>query len=184
MTGTPCVSSHSSVAGRSRMALAPAHTTATGVRTSSGRSAEMSVAEAAGRPSGPICRWTPPMPPVAKTRMPAQCAAIMVPATVVAPSRFWLTTAGKSRRLTFHTPSARARCSSSAWLSPTFTSPCSMAMVAGVAPPARTAASMRWASARLSGQGSPWLMTVDSSATSGRQANKASRTSGVRVGRG
>jgi len=30
-------------------------------------------------------RWTPPMPPVAKTRMPATWAQIMVAATVVAP---------------------------------------------------------------------------------------------------
>ena len=62
------------------MALAPAQTTATGVRASSSRSAEMSR----------VCstpRWTPPMPPVAKTRMPARRAQIMVAATVVEPCR-------------------------------------------------------------------------------------------------
>ena len=39
-----------------------------------------------GRPSGPPSapRWTPPIPPVAKTRIPAACAAIIVAETVVA----------------------------------------------------------------------------------------------------
>ena len=60
------------------MALAPAQTTATGVRASSCRSALMSKLVAA-----PRC--TPPMPPVANTRMPAIAAMIMVAATVVAP---------------------------------------------------------------------------------------------------
>src|SRR3954447_4496096 len=80
-TGTPLVSRYSSVAGTSRMAFGPAHTTAVGVRPSSSRSEEMSkVAE--GPPSAP--RWTPPIPPVAKTEIPAPCAAIIVAETVVA----------------------------------------------------------------------------------------------------
>ncbi len=61
MTATPLVSSVSSVPARSRMALAPADTTATGVRPSSVRSAETSRLSLAPR-------WTPPMPPVANTR--------------------------------------------------------------------------------------------------------------------
>mmetsp|Transcript_31589 Transcript_31589/g.73526 ORF Transcript_31589/g.73526 Transcript_31589/m.73526 type:complete len:204 (+) Transcript_31589:1503-2114(+) len=42
-TGTPCVSSTSSVRPMSRIDLTPAHTTATGVRPSSTRSAETSI---------------------------------------------------------------------------------------------------------------------------------------------
>ena len=75
-TGTPRVSSTSRVRGTSRIDLGPAHTTATGVRASSSRSAEMSIDSCPPR-------WTPPMPPVAKTPMPASCAAIMVADTVV-----------------------------------------------------------------------------------------------------
>ena len=58
--------------------MAPAATTVTGVSASSRRSAEMSKLV-----SAPRC--TPPMPPVAKTLMPARCAQIIVAATVVAP---------------------------------------------------------------------------------------------------
>src|ERR1019366_4790518 len=72
---------YSSVLGRSSSALAPAQTTATGVRASSSRSAEMSKLT-----SAPRC--TPPIPPVANTLMPARCAQIMVAATVVAPIFF------------------------------------------------------------------------------------------------
>ena len=62
----------------SRMLFTPALTTATGVVDSSVRSALMSkVAEAP--------RWTPPSPPVTKTRMPASAASRIVAATVVAP---------------------------------------------------------------------------------------------------
>ena len=63
-TGTPRVSRTSSVRGTSRIDFGPAQTTSTGVRASSSRSAETS------RLDSPP-RWTPPMPPVAKTRMPA-----------------------------------------------------------------------------------------------------------------
>jgi hypothetical protein len=78
-TGTPSVSSTSSVRGRSRMLFAPADTTITSVRANSCRSAETSM----------VCstpRCTPPMPPVPNTRMPASAAPIIVDATVVAPS--------------------------------------------------------------------------------------------------
>ncbi len=52
-------------------------------------------------------------------------------------------------------------------------------MVAGVAPAARTSASTSAAVAAFSGQGMPWVMMVDSSATTGRPAASASRTSGA-----
>ena len=64
----------------------------TGVRASSCRSAEMSKLV-----SAPRC--TPPMPPVANTRIPAMAAMIMVEATVVAPSPLFASTKGMSRRL-------------------------------------------------------------------------------------
>ena len=51
------------------------------------------------------------MPPVAKTWMPARCAAQAVVATVVAPSSLRATTIGRSRRLTLRTFGAVARCS-------------------------------------------------------------------------
>ena len=76
----------------SRMDLAPAQTTATGVWANSCRSAEMSKVSWA-----PRC--TPPMPPVANTRIPAMAAMIMVEATVVAPSPLLASTKGMSRRL-------------------------------------------------------------------------------------
>ena len=60
------------------MLFAPAQTTQTGVLASSCRSAEISMVF-----SAPRC--TPPMPPVAKKRMPAMEAMIIVVATVVAP---------------------------------------------------------------------------------------------------
>ena len=60
------------------MLFAPAQMTHTGVFASSCRSAEMSIVF-----SAPRC--TPPMPPVAKKRMPAMVAMSMVVATVVAP---------------------------------------------------------------------------------------------------
>ena len=51
--------------------------------------------------SAPRC--TPPMPPVANTRMPAMAAMIMVVATVVAPSSPRAMSTGKSRRDAFVT---------------------------------------------------------------------------------
>ena len=52
--------------------------------------------------SAPRC--TPPMPPVAKTRMPAMAAIIMVVVTVVAPSMPFATSTGRSRRDALATP--------------------------------------------------------------------------------
>lgn len=75
---TPSVSKYSIVLGMSRKLLQPLLTTATGVRPSSVKSAEMSILD-----SAPLC--TPPSPPVANTRIPARCASIIVPAIVVPP---------------------------------------------------------------------------------------------------
>ena len=137
ITGTPWVSRYSSVRPRSRIDLAPAHTTATGVRASSCKSADTSNVR-----SAPRC--TPPMPPVAKTAMPAMAASIMVAATVVAPDWPAATTKGTSRRLTLmalwpNLPSI----SISAASRPTFNRPFKIAMVAGTAPWARTSTSTR-----------------------------------------
>ena len=48
-------------------------------------------------------RWTPPMPPVANTEIPAIWAMIIVVVTVVAPSRPSATSTGRSRRLALAT---------------------------------------------------------------------------------
>jgi hypothetical protein len=64
------------VAGRSRIDFAPEHTTATGVAASSSMSDETSKVEEA-----PRC--TPPIPPVARMRIPARCAMRTAAETVV-----------------------------------------------------------------------------------------------------
>lgn len=84
---------YSSVRPISKMDLGPEATTATGVRPSSVRSADISIARRDqiwqtdraqySQTSPPRC--TPPKPPVAKTRMPARWARTMVPAMVVPP---------------------------------------------------------------------------------------------------
>src|SRR3546814_10654951 len=58
------------------------------------------------------------------------------------------------------------------------TVPSTTAIVAGTAPLSRTLASMPRATSRLSGCGSPWLMIVDSSATTARPSASAVATSG------
>ena len=165
------VSRYSKVRPMSRIILAPAQTTATGVWASSCRSAEMSMVV-----SAPRC--TPPMPPVAKMRMPARLARIMVVATVVAPVRPVATIMGRSRRLTFSTFSARHIRSMSASSKPTFSLPSMMAVVAGTAPPARTTCCTLWANSRFSGQGMPWERMVLSRATTGLPALTAASISG------
>ena len=62
--------------------------------------------------------------------------------------------------------------------------PALMAMVAGMAPAARTSASTARAVSRLAGKGMPWVMMVDSSATSGRRAAMASATSAAKASGG
>ena len=111
----------------SRIALAPAETTMTGVRASSSRSAEMSKLF-----SAPL--WTPPMPPVANTLMPASAAAIIVAATVVPPVRPSATAKARSARDSFMAPVACASASRSPSVSPIFSRPSMTAIVAGTAP--------------------------------------------------
>ena len=166
------------------MGFGPAQTTATSLRASSSRSAEMSKLV-----SAPRC--TPPMPSVAKTRMPAIAATIIVAATVVAPRPSAprpsrprrcaqpVSRKGRSRRLTLVTAGparpSRSICSADR---PTCSQPSITAMVAGTAPWARTSACTASAVATFCGQGMPWLMMVDSSATTGRPAASAAATSG------
>src|SRR4051812_9601028 len=107
-----------------------------------------------------------------------------VAATVVAPATPRASAGARSRTPHLTTPSVSASASSAAASSPTRTEPASSAIVAGTAPPARTAASISRATRRLSGRGSPWAMIVLSSATTGRPASSAACTSGsTRTGR-
>ena len=123
------------------------------------------------------------MPPVAKMRMPAMAARIMVAATVVAPDLPAATTNGKSRRLTLVMAAPPwPKTSMSARDSPTLSLPSMMAMVAGTAPCWRTSSSTRSAVATFCGYGMPWAMMVDSSATRGLPWLTACCTSGERSG--
>ncbi len=129
----------------SRIDLAPAQTTATGVRPSSSRSAEMSKVSSAPR-------WTPPMPPVANTWMPASAAICMVVATVVPAMRFCTSSAEMSRRLALAAlPPSSASRSRSLPETPTWKRPSITAMVAGMAPSARITASTLCAISRFCG---------------------------------
>ena len=173
ITGTPCVSSTSKVLGMSRIDFAPAETTATGVRPSSIRSAEMSKLA-----SAPRC--TPPIPPVAKTAIPARAAIAMVAATVVPAVPPCTISGARSRREALATPFARPSRSSAASSSPAVSRPSSTAMVAGTAPSARTTASSASAVSTFCGQGMPWVMMVDSSATTALPSACAAATSALR----
>ena len=80
-------------------------------------------------------RWTPPMPPVANTLMPAMWAIIMVVVTVVAPSCPRAHSMARSRRLALVTlVPALPRYSISSLVHPAFSCPPMTAMVAGTAP--------------------------------------------------
>ena len=78
--------------------------------------------------------WTPPMPPVANTFMPAICAAIMVAATVVPPVRPSATAKARSARESFIAPDVMASDSRSPSDRPILILPPMTAIVAGVAP--------------------------------------------------
>ena len=60
-------------------------------------------------------RWTPPMPPVANTRIPTACAAIIVAATVVAPQPPDATAKPRFGRETLSTEPRGAVASASSW---------------------------------------------------------------------
>jgi len=114
--------------------------------------------------------------------MPAAAAAIMVADTVVAAQPPAASATARLGRAAFRTdPSgAVARASRDAASSPTNTRPSRTATVAGTAPGvSRTAASDAVATSRFSGYGNPWLISVDSSATTGRRSASAAATSGT-----
>ena len=103
----------------------------------------------------------------------------LVAETVVAPFLLAASTGPKSRVDTFTTSLAGSpKISSSAGLKPTLTTPPIMAIVAGIAPPARTFCSICAATTTLRGLGKPWLIIVDSSATTAPPLAKVSFTSG------
>ena len=85
----------------------------------------------------------PPIPPVAKTAIPAACAAIIVADTVVAAQPPPASAAARLGRAALRTDPAGAvaSASSAASSSPTSSRPSWIATVAGTAPAARTAAS-------------------------------------------
>ena len=79
-----------------------------------------------------------------------------------------------SRTLTLTTSSRLATWSRAASSRPIRTRPSRMAMVAGTAPRERTMSSTSVATRRFSGRGRPWLMMVDSRATTAAPAARAS----------
>mmetsp|Transcript_34769 Transcript_34769/g.90188 ORF Transcript_34769/g.90188 Transcript_34769/m.90188 type:complete len:236 (-) Transcript_34769:241-948(-) len=127
-TGTPSVSSTSSVRRMSKIDFTPAHTTVTPVWLNSVRSALTSIES-----SPPRC--TPPIPPVTNTGILAFDARKAVPDTVVAPFNLLAMTYAMSRLDVFLQVDPAFPNSSKAFASrPMWTLPSKMAMVAGVAP--------------------------------------------------
>ena len=138
-TGTPRVSRYSSVAGTSRIALGPAHTTAIGVRPSSSRSDEMSkVGRPRRRRAGHAERAAMDAADAARRehRIPAACAAIIVADTVVAAQPPAASATARLGRAALRTDPAGAVASASErrLSSPTSSRPSWMATVAGTAP--------------------------------------------------
>ncbi len=111
--------------------------------------------------------------------MPARAAISTVAATVVAPMPRRAMSGARSRRLTFATSRSFASRARSAESAPTTAAPSATAMVAGVAPQARTSSSIACAVSRFIGRGRPCAITVDSSATTGRFAARAAATSAL-----
>jgi len=89
-------------------------------------------ADLPGMPSAP--RWTPPIPPVAKTSIPAAAAAIIVAETVVAAQPPPMSARERLGLDAFITPFAVARVTSCPSSRPTMIRPPRMAIVAGTAP--------------------------------------------------
>ena len=133
----------------------------------------------AAPPRAPRC--TPPIPPVANTRIPAAWHAIIVAATVVAPQPPPAIAAARLRRDTFSTDPRGAvpSVSRSSRESPTSSRPALSATVAGTAPVSRMAASASVATSTFCGWAMPWLISVDSRPTTGRPSRSASATSGA-----
>ena len=126
--------------------------------------------------SAPV--WTPPIPPVASTRIPAWCANQEVAETVVAPKTPEVSAAPRSRKATFSTVSSVAIRFNSSSFRPIFTAPSIRAIVAGVTPRWRASSSACRANSKFWGKGIPWAMMVDSNAKTGVLRFRASSTSG------
>ena len=109
--------------------------------------------------------------------MPASAAMCAVAATVVAALLPCATIMAKSRIDALEMSSRLAIASSSARSKPTRIFPSSNAIVAGTAPASRTIRSHSSATSRLEGRGNPWLIIVDSRATTGRPDLSAASTS-------
>ncbi len=152
--------------------MTPAQTIVTPVAASVTRSADSSQVSRASR-------CTPPRPPVANTRIPASAARCEVEATVVAAEPPRAITGARSRTPAFANSPPSASASSAASSSPTRATPSTTAIVAGTAPPARTTASSSRATSRLRPRGSPWAISVLSSATTGSPDERAPETSGA-----
>ena len=115
---------------------------------------------------------------MANTRIPARWARHIVAATVVAPVAPLAISHGRSRVVALTHALARGRRRSAApSSSPTCGRPSSTAIVAGTAPSARTSCSTSVAISTFCGKGIPWLMIVDSSATTPAPNAIASDTS-------
>ena len=95
--------------------------------------------------------WTPPMPPVPNTSMPASWAQIIVAATVVEPGRPVEIANARSARDSFMTPVMLPSLSSVSASRPMRILPSRTAMVAGTAPRLRISASTARAVSTLSG---------------------------------
>ena len=152
------------MAGTSSSDLTPDETTSARVCASACRSAETS--GGVGQP-----RWTPPRPPVAMKWMPAALQTASVPPTVVAPTAPCTTAAARSRG-----PSLRADSSnraSSPSVSPMWISSSSTPIVAGTAPPSRTACSDARPTSMPSPGGNPCAIRVVSRATTPRPSRSA-----------
>src|SRR4029079_7895952 len=138
---------------------------------------------AATRPAVPARapRWTPPIPPVAKTEIPAAWAAIIVAETVVAAQPPPASAAARLGRAALRTEPAEdvARAVRAYSSRPTRMRPALIATVAGIAPAARTAASDASATSMFCGYGRPWLISVDSRATTAPPSARAAETSGM-----
>ena len=126
--------------------MAPAHVVTTGWRAIAPRSADTS-------PLTSLWRWTPPMPPVANTRIPAAWATASVADTVVTPSPPAAVTTARSRSATLR--SVASTRSTSSPVTPTCQRPPSTATIAGTAPASRIAAEQRASASAFAGAGSP-----------------------------
>ena len=128
-------------------------------------------------------RWTPPIPPVAKTEIPAACASATVAETVVTPtSQPCACATARSRSATLRVPCS-TRFSSSA-VRPTCGRPSRIAVTAGVAPWSRTACLHSSRASAFAGAGSPrFEKIVDSRATTARPSARACATSSDKMTR-